>query len=375
MKTKLILASTLCIATALGLVTLTVEHHTLKLAAQERERVQAMYTTSKENELKHYVNMAKTAIQKIAKSDQDEAKMQRQALGVLSQMHFGNDGYFFIYDRLGNLLLDPSQMGLQGVDFCEPSQPAGENQTKLLLQTASQGGGIVRYLWQKPSSQVMAPKMSYVIPVGQWGWILGAGMYLDDVEATLRQIDQDAQQNIEDTQQSIFWIAALSIVLMGLAGLAMNLSNHRVASEKLQRLARRLVRSQEDERVRVARELHDGVVQVMVSSKFLLEAAQVQLQQAQQAPTPPTQPTGRSPHRLLEQGVNRLNDALHEIHRVSHGLRPALLDDLGLTAALELLVTQSREQFPFALQWSRQGQPVELPTAHGPPCSVWCRKP
>jgi two-component system NarL family sensor kinase len=201
--------------------------------------------------------------------------------------------------------------------------------------------------------------MSFVAPVAQWGWVLGAGLYMDDIEATLNIIDSHARQNIEETRRNFYGIAAAAVLAIGLAGLAFNLSGQRVASGKLQRLAQRVVRSQEDERVRVARELHDGVVQVMVSSKFLLETAQASLPQAAAVAE-----GRRGARQLLDQGLQRLNDALAEIRRVSHGLRPALLDDLGLAAALALLVEQIRAQCPYRVDFVQQGQVRDLPTAH-----------
>lgn len=348
-------AITLLVLAALAVM---VQRQTLKLAGQERELVKKIYAQSKEVELRHYVNLAQAALGRLAAEDGDVAAQQRQALSMLSQMQFGKDGYFFVYDRHGNMLLEPSQMGLQGVDFCEPDNPAGFQQAGMIMASARQGGGLVRYDWTKPSSQSNTPKMSFVTPVAQWGWVIGAGLYMDDIEATLNTIDNHARQNIEETRRNFYGIAAAAVLAIGLAGLAFNLSGQRVASGKLQRLAQRVVRSQEDERVRVARELHDGVVQVMVSSKFLLETAQASL------PCALPDARRRGARQLLDQGLQRLNDALAEIRRVSHGLRPALLDDLGLAAALALLVEQIRAQSTYRVDFVQQGQVRDLPTAH-----------
>ena len=349
-------ALTLLVLAALAVM---VQRQTLKLAGQERELVKKIYAQSKEVELRHYVSLAQAALGRLAAQDGDVAAQQRQALSLLSQMQFGKDGYFFVYDRHGNMLLEPSQMGLQGIDFCEPDNPAGFEQAGMIMASARQGGGLVRYDWMKPSSRSNTPKMSFVAPVAPWGWVLGAGLYMDDIEATLNIIDSHARQNIEETRRNFYGIAAAAVLAIGLAGLAFNLSGQRVASGKLQRLAQRVVRSQEDERVRVARELHDGVVQVMVSSKFLLETAQASLPQAAAAAE-----GRRGARQLLDQGLQRLNDALAEIRRVSHGLRPALLDDLGLAAALALLVEQIRAQCPYRVDFVQQGQVRDLPTVH-----------
>jgi two-component system NarL family sensor kinase len=359
MKLKLVLMSTALVLAALGTVAVMVRHQTLKLARQERQLVLSLYESSKEGELKHYVELARSAVLRLAQGMGDVASLQKEAMAVLSRMHFGKDGYFFVYDQHGNILLDPSQMGMQGIDFCDPNQPEGQMQANMLLTAARNGGGVVTYDWQKPSSQTYSRKMSYVVPVGPWNWVLGTGIYMDEVYETLDQIDQHAQKNIEDTLHSIFWIAGISIVLIGSAGLMVNLSHHRITSEKLRHLARRVVRSQEDERVRVARELHDGVVQVMVSSKYFLETAQIQ--QAQ----PGAGRARHTPQYLVEQGLLRLNDALSEIRRVSHGLRPALLDDLGLVPALRLLVEQLRAQSGLEVNLVECGTPFELPTSHG----------
>lgn len=358
MRIRLIVLTAAITLLVLAALAVMVQRQTLKLAGQERELVKKIYAQSKEVELRHYVSLAQAALGRLAAQEGEVAVQQRQALSMLSQMQFGKDGYFFVYDRHGNMLLEPSQMGLQGVDFCEPDNPAGFEQAGMIMASARQGGGLVRYDWMKPSSQSNTPKMSFVTPVAQWGWVLGAGLYMDDIEATLNIIDSHAQQNIEETRRNFYGIAAAAVLAIGLAGLAFNLRGQRVASGKLRRLARRVVRSQEDERVRVARELHDGVVQVMVSSKFLLETAQASL------PCALPDAGRRGARQLLDQGLQRLNDALAEIRRVSHGLRPALLDDLGLAAALALLVEQIRAQSTYRIDFVQQGQVRDLPTAH-----------
>ncbi|MFX8308854.1 histidine kinase, partial [Acinetobacter baumannii] len=84
-------------------------------------------------------------------------------------------------------------------------------------------------------------------------------------------------------------------------------------------------------RARLSRELHDGISQVLVSIKLALEAARERVRQA----------LGAEPRALahidtpLGSALDRLNTAVGEVRRISHNLRPTLLDDLGLPAALE----------------------------------------
>lgn len=342
------------------LVTWAVSYQMVSHSRQDRQQVQAVYVASKEKELRHYVELGHAALVRIAHGSGEEADLQQQALAALSRMHFGNDGYFFVYDGLGNVLLNPGSMGIDGVDFCDPAD-TGSDQAMMLINKARAGGGIVRYNWIKPSSRTEAPKMSYVRAADQWGWILGAGLYMDDIERELAAFDANAARTLRDTQIRISAFALGSIMLISLGGLALNLHNSRISGEKLRWLARRVVSSQEEERARVARELHDGVVQVLVSSKYLLETAQVHLEQEQEQGQGQDQkqvaPPARrhAPQELLAQGLGRLQEALVEIRRVSHGLHPALLSDLGLAAALRMLVEQLRPQCPVDLRFAERG--------------------
>ena len=365
LRLKIFLLSIVPTAIAVGLVILTVQAQTRKLAKQERDLVESTYLASKEAELRAYVWLAKSAILPLVNApDINTEARQTQAMALLRQLEFGKDGYFFLYDMAGNNLMHSRQPELVGQNLREMKDPYGGSPIEKLLDATRQGGGTVRYFWAKPSSGQVASKLGYVEPIKSWGWMLGTGLYLDDIEQTLQRIDAQAQANIRDTQRHMYLIAAAAMILIALSGLAVNLSDHRESSAKLRHLAQRVVNSQEEERVRVAQELHDGIIQVLVSAKFFVETAQLQLHnsardhQADAAPgtTPPD--TGATP---LKRGLDRLSQALTEVRRISHGLRPALLDDFGLSPAIELLVEEAEEQGPFDIRFETQGTPFALP--------------
>ncbi|KQP21511.1 cache domain-containing protein [Pseudorhodoferax sp. Leaf267] len=358
LRLKLVLLSAVPIVVALALMGATMQQQTLTLAREERALVQAAFVHSKEAELQHYVELARNTLMRIAEAPGPVGARKEEALATLMRMQYGSNGYFFAYDQHGKLLMDPKSLPMQGVDFCDPDDPVGADSAQRILATARRGGGVVRYSWNKPSSQAVVPKLGYVLMIPGWDWVIGTGIYLDDVQGALQAIEAGARANIEATRKRLYGIAALCVVLIGLGGLALNLKDHRVSSDKLRRLARRVVHSQEEERVRVARELHDGVVQVLASSKFLLETAQLQL-------ADPAAASAAAPRQALDQGIARLGGALLEIRRVSHGLRPALLDDLGLAPALALLVEQMNEQGGCDIHLLCEHPPAALPLEHG----------
>jgi two-component system NarL family sensor kinase len=196
----------------------------------------------------------------------------------------------------------------------------------------------------------VAPKLGYVVQIPSWGWMVGTGLYRDDIDAATAQLDAQASSNIG---QTLLWIAAIAcggVALISLSGLWLNLSEHRVADAKLQLLARKVVRFQEDERAHLARELHDGATQTMVSAKLLVESAIAQLER-QDRGSPPA----------LERALGGLTESLNEVRRISHRLRPAMLDELGLPAALELLAREANDASVARVDLRVVGEDVALP--------------
>lgn len=100
----------------------------------------------------------------------------------------------------------------------------------------------------------------------------------------------------------------------------------RMADSRLKALTQRVIDAQEEERARLARELHDGISQNLVGVRYAMDLAgrKVRTNVDDAALT-------------IDRGVEALNGAIKEIRRLSHDLRPRVLDDLGLTAALEAL--------------------------------------
>ncbi len=134
--------------------------------------------------------------------------------------------------------------------------------------------------------------------------------------------------------------------------LALNIREHREADAKLRQLAQRVVQSQEEERARLSRELHDGISQLLVSAKLVLEAAINRLRLA------PAEGAAVAP--VLGMALNRLDTVFNEVRRVARNLRPALLDDLGIFAALQHLAREMQGGSQLEITVAQSGTPREL---------------
>jgi len=350
LKTKILLLAALPLLAALAVIAFTVQQQDRALAERERALVERGYMEARRAELRHYVLLAASVVRPLHDSGRDDPAARAEAMRLLSSLDYGHDGYFFLYDLHGTVLAHSRQPELVGQNLWELRDPLGRPTIQRLIAQARAGGGYVEYLWRKPSSGEMAPKLGYVMALPRWGWMLGSGLYLDDIHATLAQLDQQVSSNVRDTLLGIAGIAAAGVAVISASGLLLNLSEHRIADAKLRLLARQVVQSQEDERAHLARELHDGTSQMLVSAKLCIESAVHELGHA-----------GRAPPSALGKALQRLNDTLVEVRRISHRLRPALLDTLGLPAALEHLGREFTENGRIDARVAVDGEPAELP--------------
>lgn len=348
LRQKIILMAITPLIVALAAIALAVRYQATLLAQQQRATVEAAYVASKEAELKHYVALATLSIAHLTTRDNVDEATRDEAKAILARLDFGEDGYFFLYNMEGKNLMHPRQPQLVGRDLWELRDAHGAPTIQLLIAAAKQGGGYVRYMWEKPSSKTIAPKLGYVVEIENLGWMLGTGLYLDDVEAALAEIDAQISRNINNTVLWIAGIAAASVLVIALSGLALNISENRVADAKLRELAQRVVRSQEDERARLSRDLHDGISQWLVSIKLQIESGMAKLL----GPAPQAELAQRS----FDRAATQLNDVLGEVRRISHDLRPALLDDLGLRAALDHLTGEFRELSGIRTSFTAKGR-------------------
>ncbi|MBN2448625.1 MAG: cache domain-containing protein [Phycisphaerae bacterium] len=112
---------------------------------------------------------------------------QTRALANLRNTRYGEDSkdYFWVNDLTPRVLMHPYRPDLEGRDMSEYTDPSGKQPFNEFVAIARQNGsGYVNYKWQwKDDPQRVVPKLSYVQLFKPWGWVVGTGIYLDDVKA------------------------------------------------------------------------------------------------------------------------------------------------------------------------------------------------
>jgi methyl-accepting chemotaxis protein len=100
----------------------------------------------------------------------------------------GNN-YFWIQDSTPNMVMHPIKPELDGKSLSGITDPDGKALFVEMAQVATKSGeGFVDYQWSKPGATQPVGKASFVKLQRDWGWIVGAGLYLDDIQAELNEI-------------------------------------------------------------------------------------------------------------------------------------------------------------------------------------------
>jgi methyl-accepting chemotaxis protein len=120
------------------------------------------------------------------KLDVESAK--KLAIDALRSMRYDKTEYFWINDLDTVMILHPIKPELEGKNL---AQFKDKNGKFIFIEfnnaVKADGAGFVNYVWPKPGFNEAVPKISYVKGTQVWHWVIGSGIYLDDVDALFRQ--------------------------------------------------------------------------------------------------------------------------------------------------------------------------------------------
>ncbi|MEM5527700.1 cache domain-containing protein [Gammaproteobacteria bacterium AS21] len=305
-----------------------------KLSSESLKTLESFFYQQKKQELKNYTALATAAVKHLSLTGEANSQLQKDKVAdILNLMLYdGDDGYFFIYDETGTNISHPKESFRVGKNWWE-LENRGEKIIQILIKNAQAGGDFYQYHWSKPSSGVLSEKMSYSIYLEDLNWMLGTGIYLDDVNNQLKKLQLEIDQHISKTKQIILVVALSSLALLFLFGTYIYFKQKRKNDITINKLGQRIINLQEEERRHISRNLHDGIVQILISIKYSLEATGLLLKKQQQ----------QKPKSLLQAEQN-LSTAIQEIRRISHHLHPRVLDELGLSSAIDALAKEFSER-------------------------------
>lgn len=119
-----------------------------------------------------------------------QADARKAAIDTLRDMRYGGNEYFWINDHRPVILMHPFSTGLVNKNVSKTKDKSGKYLFKEMVAAAkkNKAGGFVDYMWPKPGGEKPVPKISYVKNVPGWDWIIGSGIYVDDVTEEIQSL-------------------------------------------------------------------------------------------------------------------------------------------------------------------------------------------
>lgn len=183
--------------------------------------------------IKELTNSAWSILSKYENDERDglltRQAAQNTATSRIKYLRYGdeNKDYFWITDMTPVMIMHPFREDLDGKDLTEFTDPHGKKLFVEFVETVKKSEhGYVDYMWQwKDDSLRIVPKLSYVKIFKPWNWVIGTGVYIEDVK-----------KEISSLTKRMIWISTAISILMAFLLLyifkqSMNFENKRIKAE------------------------------------------------------------------------------------------------------------------------------------------------
>ncbi|ART80185.1 methyl-accepting chemotaxis protein [Oceanisphaera avium] len=193
--------------------------HLNKLSGDSLYR--SLYDARKQ-QLANYAELALSGIAPFI-NNKDYAGAKRHLRGLRFDE---GSGYFFVYDQRGVQVMSADNPARENNNYLDSTSPDGRHLVKEYVALARQGGGYINYDWPKLDTQVNAPKLAHITPIPNTDWLLGVGFYIDDLQATLSELEQELATSVRQGLMSSIISAVILFLLIGGVALVLVRSIH-----------------------------------------------------------------------------------------------------------------------------------------------------
>jgi methyl-accepting chemotaxis protein len=160
----------------------------LGIAFLDSRELASSLIQQKQIELRHLGELALGIVKEehaaAQKGDVAAADAKKRAMARIAALRYGNNDYYWINDMHPKMVMHPIKPEMNGSDLSTYKDPNG----KLLFvdfvdAVRKDGSGFVPYEWPKPGFEKPQPKLSFVVGFTPWNWVIGTGVYIDDLKA------------------------------------------------------------------------------------------------------------------------------------------------------------------------------------------------
>lgn len=228
LKNKILLLTITPLLVATAIIMLIVNSRLEALGQAELENTRDQMFRAKQETLKSYMQMVLTTVQPVVEETAaDDAAGVARVADLLRSVKYGEkgDGYVFVYDYSGTAVAMRPKPSLEGKNMAGLQDSNGVRIIADLIAEAKRGGGYVQYRWNKPSKDAEVDKLSYALAIPKYGWMIGTGFYIDDIDDAVAAAEQRVAEQLTETQLSI---AGAGLILIAICATIASLVTSRV---------------------------------------------------------------------------------------------------------------------------------------------------
>ncbi|MEL4179617.1 methyl-accepting chemotaxis protein [Roseateles sp. PN1] len=168
------------------------------LSEREARSLMSIKMITTVEQVKQAEKIASGYLDKSKAGAMSEAEAKAAAAAEIGKIRYSGSEYIWINDMTPRMVMHPIKPDLNGKDLNENKDPKGKPLfVEFVKVVKASGSGYVDYLWPKPGATEPVGKRSYVQGFAPWGWVIGSGVYVDDVDAVAR------------SDASVGWLLAL----------------------------------------------------------------------------------------------------------------------------------------------------------------------
>ena len=172
-------------AFSLGLFTYFIPHVKSKIKAEKQQALKHLVDTA--------TGVLATFDARAEAGAMTRAEARAMATQVLRNFRYAGDNYVWINDMEHRMVMHPAKPETEGGSFTDSQDPDGKYLFREFVNTCRQNGeGAVEYSWPKPGHDQPLPKLSYVKLFEPWGWVVGTGIYVEDLQKEILALNMAA---------------------------------------------------------------------------------------------------------------------------------------------------------------------------------------
>ncbi len=168
---------------------------------------------SKVNEVIKYINYHRINLKNI-----DKKRLQKLITNYIDTVRYGDNGYIWIHNTNYYLIAHPFRKKSIGKYDINLKDESGKFITRAFINIAvtNPDGGFLEYYWRKPNAKTATKKLGFVKLYAPWKWVIGSGLYIDDISSSIKKEKELLQKRINKQIRTIVLIALSFMFLVGI---------------------------------------------------------------------------------------------------------------------------------------------------------------